>query len=166
MLFILYILFFPPKYLSICWLLFILLYSLIIIPYFFTNPSHSPSKNHYLPISLYIKYTWYIQRYKDQIRAELNKHLRAEFDKRITTELTQAIPPTETLNVEAAKEKAGLARQGSLAERQPPASLVQKRQQLIGQGAPVNSDMPEDEICNDDEVVEVKQNHIKTSYSS
>ena len=80
--------------------------------------------------------------------------------------MTQAIPPTETLNVEAAKEKAGLARQGSLAERQPPASLVQKRQQLIGQGAPVNSDMPEDEICNDDEVVEVKQNHIKTSYSS
>ena len=79
--------------------------------------------------------------------------------------MTQAIPPTETLNVEAAKEKAGLARQGSLAERQPPASLVQKRQQLIGQ-APVNSDMPEDEICNDDEVVEVKQNHITSYYSS
>ena len=78
--------------------------------------------------------------------------------------MTQAIPPTETLNVEAAKEKAGLARQGSLAERQPPASLVQKRQQLTHQA--VNSDMPEDEICNDDEVVEVKQNHIKTSYSS
>ena len=61
--------------------------------------------------------------------------------------MTQAIPPTETLNVEAAKEKAGLARQGSLAERQPPASLVQKRQQLTFQA--VNSDMPEDEICND-----------------
>lgn len=61
----------------------------------------------------------------------MNKHLRAEFDKRTSAELNQAVPPTEKLNVEAAKEKAGLARQGSLAERQPPASLVQKRQQQV-----------------------------------
>jgi hypothetical protein len=72
----------------------------------------------------------YTQRYKDRIRAELNKHLRAEFDKRTSAELTKAVPPTETLNSEAAKEKAGLARQGSLAERQPPASLITKRTQF------------------------------------
>ena len=73
--------------------------------------------------------------------------MRSEFDKRTSAELTQAIPPTETLNVEAAKEKAGLARQGSLAERQPPASLVQKRQQLTFNEA-VNTDVPmvEDEV--------------------
>ena len=87
--------------------------------------------------------------YKDRIRAELDRQLRAEFDKRTSAELNQAVPPTETLNVEAAKDKAGLARQGSLAERQPPASLVQKRQLLMNnetnQGS---SDIPmmEDEV--------------------
>lgn len=56
------------------------------------------------------------------------------------------MPPTETLNVDAAKERAGLARQGSLAERQPPASLVQKRQHLVHNQH--NSDVPmvEDEV--------------------
>ena len=85
-----------------------------------------------------------IKRYKESIRAELNRHLRAEFDKRTSAELTQAVPPTETLNSEAAKEKAGLARQGSLAERQPPASLVLKRQQMQyqAQTSEVNSDVP------------------------
>ena len=73
---------------------------------------------------------------------------RAEFDKRTSAELNQAVPPTETLNVEAAKEKAGLARQGSLAERQPPASLVQKRQLMIDATSQESSDIPmmEDEV--------------------
>ena len=85
-----------------------------------------------------------IKRYKESIRAELNRHLRSEFEKRTSAELTQAVPPTETLNSEAAKEKAGLARQGSLAERQPPASLVLKRQQMQyqAQTSEVNSDVP------------------------
>ena len=86
------------------------------------------------------------QNYKDRIRAELDRQLRAEFDKRTSAELNQAVPPTETLNVEAAKEKAGLARQGSLAERQPPASLVQKRQLMIDASQGSDIPMMEDEV--------------------
>ena len=70
--------------------------------------------------------------------------MRVEFDKRTSAELNQAIPPTETLNVEAAKEKAGLARQGSLVDRQPPSSLVQKRQILANNGSDIP--MMEDDV--------------------
>ena len=38
----------------------------------------------------------------------------------MTAELTEAVPPTETLNSEAQKGRAELARQGSLAERNLP----------------------------------------------
>ena len=106
------------------------------------RPNSSPFL---LPPPLHEKITHkHPQRYKDRIRAELNKHLRTEFEKRTSNELNQAVPPTETLNSEPAKEKAGLARQGSLAERQPPASLVQKRTQLTNH----NTDVPmmEDDV--------------------
>ena len=68
--------------------------------------------------------------YKERIRKELNKTLKAKFEERSCTELNEAIPKTETLNVEAQKERAELARQGSLAERQPPAGLLQLREKL------------------------------------
>ena len=68
--------------------------------------------------------------YKERIRRELNRTLKAEFDRRTCQELSEAVPATETLNVDAQKERAELARQGSLADRQPPASLVQLRQRL------------------------------------
>ena len=38
--------------------------------------------------------------------------------------MNEAVPPTETLNVEAQKARAELARQGSLADRNPPAGLA------------------------------------------
>ena len=82
-----------------------------------------------------------IKLYKDRIRAELDRQLRAKFDERTSNELTQAVPPTETLNSDPAKERAGLARQGSLAERQPPAALVQKRQQMNNE-FPTENDIP------------------------
>ena len=68
--------------------------------------------------------------YKERIRKELNKTLKAKFEERSCTELNEAVPKTETLNVEAQKERAELARQGSLAERQPPAGLLQLREKL------------------------------------
>ena len=43
---------------------------------------------------------------------------------RASLELNEAVPPTETLNVEAQKARAELARQGSLADRNPPAGLA------------------------------------------
>jgi hypothetical protein len=46
---------------------------------------------------------------------------------RVSIELTEAVPPTETLNVEAQRSRAELGRQGSLADRNPPASLAQVR---------------------------------------
>jgi len=45
----------------------------------------------------------------------------------VSIELTEAVPPTETLNVEAQRSRAELARQGSLADRNPPAGLIQVR---------------------------------------
>lgn len=56
--------------------------------------------------------------------------MKAKFEERSCAELNEAIPKTETLNVEAQKERAELARQGSLAERQPPAGLLELRQKL------------------------------------
>ena len=73
--------------------------------------------------------------YKERIRRELNRTLKAEFDRRTCAELSDAVPATETLNVDPQKERAELARQGSLADRQPPASLVQLRQRLNQAGA-------------------------------
>jgi hypothetical protein len=48
-------------------------------------------------------------------------------ENRVSIELTEAVPPTETLNVEAQRARADLARQGSLADRNPPAGLAQVR---------------------------------------
>ena len=73
--------------------------------------------------------------YKERIRRELNRTLKAEFDRRTCAELSEAVPATETLNVDPQKERAELARQGSLADRQPPASLLQLRQRLNQAGA-------------------------------
>jgi len=63
--------------------------------------------------------------YKERIRNELN---RGMVDKRTSAELTQAVPQTEILDIAAAKGRAELARQGSLADRQLPASLAARRQ--------------------------------------
>ncbi len=49
------------------------------------------------------------------------------------------MPPTETLNSEAAKAKAELARQGSLKERSAPASLVQARAAAANNGSSKSS---------------------------
>ena len=73
--------------------------------------------------------------YKERIRKELNKTLKAKFEERTSAEFNEAVPQTETLNVEVQKEKAELARQGSLAERQPPAGLLQLRQKLSAEEA-------------------------------
>jgi hypothetical protein len=56
--------------------------------------------------------------------------------------LNEAVPPTETLNVEAQKARAELARQGSLADRNPPAALAQVRSkpQQLSFGADVTYD--------------------------
>lgn len=50
-------------------------------------------------------------------------------DSRSSLEFNQAIPPTEILNSEAQKGKAGLARQGSLAERQLPSTVALAKRQ-------------------------------------
>ena len=68
---------------------------------------------------------------RDQIFAE-KKPVVAELPpdvepNRVSIELTEAVPPTETLNVEAQRSRAELGRQGSLADRNPPASLAQVR---------------------------------------
>ena len=79
------------------------------------------------------------QSYQERLRQELRKtvSLRAagnapvpvpdstpnsELGARHSLELTEAIPPTEVLNVEAQKSKVELVRQGSLAERNLPSS--------------------------------------------
>ena len=92
----------------------------------------------------------------------MNRHLKVEFDKRTSNELTQAVPPTETLNSDPAKERAGLARQGSLAERQPPAALVQKRQQINNDGFSTANDIPVVQVShnNTDKLVKSKKNLI------
>ncbi len=72
------------------------------------------------------------QSYKERVRQELQRNLQAELDKRtsqlddsqVSEELNRAVPPTETLNSEAAKAKAELARQGSLRERSAPAAAL------------------------------------------
>ena len=78
------------------------------------------------------------------MRLELNKNLKLEFDRRTSNELTEAIPPTEILNVEPQRSRAELARQGSLAERNLPAGIQAKRQNSGGDtgmsSSPDNSD--------------------------
>lgn len=71
-------------------------------------------------------------------KSQFARELQAEFERRrlsehfteqnkVSIELTEAVPPTETLNVEAQRSRAELARQGSLADRNPPAGLAQVR---------------------------------------
>ena len=85
------------------------------------------------------------QSYKSRLRHELQQQQQQQLQQQnrprssesgASLELNQAVPPTETLNSEAQKSRAELARQGSLAERNPPASLegVVKRQRLNGGG--------------------------------
>ena len=114
-------------------------------------------------VSSFPHFVYTLKLYKDRIRAELNRHLKVEFDKRTSNELTQAVPPTETLNSDPAKERAGLARQGSLAERQPPAALVQKRQQINNDGFSTANDIPVVQVShkNTDKLVKSKKkSHI------
>ena len=68
------------------------------------------------------------------------------------------MPPTDVLNNEAAKERAGLARQGSLAERQPPASLVAKRQQMNNGTASMasSSEVPIHDVSYEDDRVSIR----------
>ena len=104
--------------------LYFLLFSLLASPCLSHTPQHKTPCN--------------VDRqraYKERIRRELNRTLKAEFDRRTCAELSEAVPATETLNVDPQKERAELARQGSLADRQPPASLVQLRQRLNQAGA-------------------------------
>ncbi len=63
------------------------------------------------------------QWYKARLRRELHRNL----DQRATLELSRAVPPTDTLNTEAQKQRAELARQGSLAERSLPNSLAARK---------------------------------------
>jgi hypothetical protein len=64
---------------------------------------------------------------RDQIFPEKKAAAPPADQTRASLELNEAVPPTETLNVEAQKARAELARQGSLADRNPPASLAQIR---------------------------------------
>merc|ERR1719289_137615 len=63
--------------------------------------------------------------YKERIRNELNRGMQ---ERRTSAELTSAVPQTVILDSTAAKGKAELARQGSLADRQLPANLAARRQ--------------------------------------
>ena len=84
--------------------------------------------------------------YKERIRRELNKTLKAKFEERSSFELNEAIPKTEILNVDAQKERAELARQGSLAERQPPVGLLELRQKLAIDSGLLRDEESEDSI--------------------
>ena len=64
---------------------------------------------------------------RDKILAEKTVEQQIVEQNRVSLELTEAVPPTETLNVEAQRARAELARQGSLADRNPPAVLAQVR---------------------------------------
>jgi len=66
-----------------------------------------------------------------QLQAELEHRTESRLSQpeavTTTEELTKAVPPTETLNVEAQRGRAELARQGSLAERNVPHSVAARR---------------------------------------
>jgi len=70
--------------------------------------------------------------YKERLRNAMNKRPVSggqEYEVRRTSmELTQAVPQTDILDVTAQRGRAELARQGSLADRHPPASLAARRQ--------------------------------------
>ena len=72
--------------------------------------------------------------------------MKAKFEERSSAELNEAIPKTDILNVDAQKERAELARQGSLAERQPPAGLLDLRQKLGLTPSSLLGDESEDSI--------------------
>ncbi|CAB4068059.1 SCRIB [Lepeophtheirus salmonis] len=44
--------------------------------------------------------------YKDRLRLELSRNLKTEVDRRASAELTEAIPPTQILNVDSQKDRA------------------------------------------------------------
>merc|ERR1719319_1485000 len=72
--------------------------------------------------------------YKERLRNAMNKRPVSvsggpEFEiRRTSMELTQAVPQTDILDVKVQRGRAELARQGSLADRHPPASLAARRQ--------------------------------------
>merc|ERR1719220_1334531 len=72
------------------------------------------------------------KRTKERLRNAMNKRpvsVGQEYEVRRTSmELTQAVPQTDILDVTAQRGRAELARQGSLADRHPPASLAARRQ--------------------------------------
>eukprot|EP00092_Neocalanus_flemingeri_P034773 GFUD01037843.1.p1 GENE.GFUD01037843.1~~GFUD01037843.1.p1 ORF type:complete len:1576 (+),score=260.87 GFUD01037843.1:158-4885(+) len=67
------------------------------------------------------------QTYKERLRNELNRGLTQDFERRTSMELTQAVPQTDILDVTAGRHRAELGRQGSLADRQLPASLARRQ---------------------------------------
>ena len=90
----------------------------------------------------------------------MNKTLKAKFEERSCSELNEAIPKTEILNVEVQKEKAELARQGSLAERQPPAGLIELRQKLVADPCMLRGDESEDSIVRRSNHTSLQSNSI------
>ncbi len=87
-------------------------------------------------------------------------------ENRVSIELTEAVPPTETLNVEAQRARADLARQGSLADRNPPAGLAQVRAKQ--QAAPQHLAFEPDVTYDDGEPVPdgLDQNSSPVSHTS
>ena len=85
--------------------------------------------------------------------------MKAKFEERSSAELNEAIPKTDILNIEAQKERAELARQGSLAERQPPAGLLELRQKLLVDPGVVRGEESEDSIVR-------RSNHTSLQSSS
>jgi len=67
------------------------------------------------------------QTYKERLRNELNRGLTQDFERRTSMELTQAVPQTDILDVTAGRHRAELGRQGSLADRQLPASVARRQ---------------------------------------
>ena len=86
--------------------------------------------------------------------------MKAKFEERSCTELNEAIPKTEILNIEAQKERAELARQGSLAERQPPAGLIELRQKLVADPCMLRGDESEDSIVRRSNHTSLQSNSI------
>ena len=85
--------------------------------------------------------------------------MKAKFEERTCVELNEAIPKTDILNIEAQKERAELARQGSLAERQPPAGLLELRQKLQLEPGVIRGEESEESIVR-------RSNHTSLQSSS
>ncbi len=63
----------------------------------------------------------------ERIREQLNRGM-VPGDRNSAADLNHAVPVTNILDVTAARDRAELARQGSLAERSLPSSLAARRQ--------------------------------------